>query len=344
MSLLKPAANNTAYLKAGIYGSEGSGKTFTASRLAAGLAKLSNKENPKVAFFDTEKGSDYLVNYFKQQGIQFDVVKSRAFADLLTTIREVEQDKYDVLIVDSATHIWNELMESYKQKKHKTALSFADWAPLKGEWQKFSNAFINSKCHSIVLGRAGNMYEMELNEDTGKKEVIKTGTKMKAEGEFGYESDILMEMERIVENKKITNRCFVIKDRTNTMNGKMIDFPKFEDFKSVIDFLNLGGEHIGVDTKRNSKDLFDSPDNSHYEQKKQQEIAQEELKDFLVENDLAGTAVAVQKRRIELLKQTFGNSAWSYIQTLPASEIRDGITTLGTILATTNEIKDEDIV
>ena len=49
--LLKPAQNQTAYLKAGILGFQGSGKTYTATRLASGLAKLSGKENPKVAFF-----------------------------------------------------------------------------------------------------------------------------------------------------------------------------------------------------------------------------------------------------------------------------------------------------
>ena len=74
MSLLKPAANQTAYLKAGILGFQGSGKTYTASRLATGLAKMSSKQ-PKVAFFDTEKGSDFLVAYYKEQGIQFDVAK-----------------------------------------------------------------------------------------------------------------------------------------------------------------------------------------------------------------------------------------------------------------------------
>lgn len=338
MSLLKPAANQTAYLKAGIYGSEGSGKTFTASRLASGLAKLSNKENPKIAFFDTEKGSDYLVGYFKEQGIQFDVVKSRAFADLLATIREVEQNKYDVLIVDSATHLWNELMESYKQKKHKSALSFADWAPLKAEWQKFSNAFINSKCHAIVLGRAGNMYDMEVNEDTGKKEVIKTGTKMKAEGEFGYESDILMEMERVTENKKITNRCFVIKDRTNTMNGKMIDFPKFEDFKSVIGFLNLGGEHVGVNTDRNSQDLFADPDHSSYERRKQHNIALEDLQSALVELDLSGTSAATQKKRIGILEAVYGTSSKTAIEQLDASSIRDGIMAIRAAVAPVEDL------
>jgi len=63
ISILKPAQNQTAYLKAGIMGFQGSGKTYTATRIASGLAKLSKKEKPKIAFFDTEKGSDFFVKY-----------------------------------------------------------------------------------------------------------------------------------------------------------------------------------------------------------------------------------------------------------------------------------------
>lgn len=323
--LLKPAKNQTAYLKAGILGFQGSGKTYTATRLASGLAKLSEKESPKVAFFDTEKGSDFFVKYFEQQGIQFDVAKSRSFADLCTFMNEVEKGGYDVAIIDSVTHIWSELTESYAKKKNrKNGLLFQDWSNIKGEWRRFTDSFINSKIHTIVLGRAG--YEYDFSEDeTGKKELVKTGTKMKAEGEFGYESDILMEMERIQIDKRTVNRCYVLKDRTDTMNGKFVDFPKFEDFKTVIDILNVGGEHHGIDTSRNSQDMFDSPDYSFTEMKKQRDIALEELQGTLLDLDLSGTAIKVQKERQSALKQAFGTFSKTEIENMTPQSIRSGI-------------------
>lgn len=340
--LLKPAQNQTAYLKAGILGFQGSGKTYTATRLASGLAKLSGKENPKVAFFDTEKGSDFFVKYFEQQGIQFDVAKSRTFVDLCAFMNEVEKGGYDVAIIDSVTHVWNELTDSYAKKKNrKNGLLFQDWSNIKGEWRRFTDAFINSKIHTIVLGRAG--YEYDFNEDeTGKKELVKTGTKMKAEGEFGYESDILLEMERVTTDKRSVNRCYVLKDRTDTMNGKIVDFPKFDDFKTVISVLNIGGEHHGIDTSRNSQDMFDSPDYSFTEMKKQRDIALEELQGTLLELDLSGTAVKVQKERQTALQQAFGTFSKTEIENMTPQSIRSGIEAIKQLYDKT-EVSSDDI-
>jgi len=54
MALLKPAMNQTAYLKLGLQGFEGSGKTYLACNFAMGMAELTGVK--KVAYFDTEKG------------------------------------------------------------------------------------------------------------------------------------------------------------------------------------------------------------------------------------------------------------------------------------------------
>lgn len=330
MSILKPATNQTAYLKAGILGFQGSGKTYTASRLAAGLAKLSKKEHPKVAFFDTEKGSDFFVKYFAEQGIQLDVAKSRSFVDLVEFMKEVEKEGYDVAIIDSISHVWRDLTTSYEKRlRRSNGLLFQDWGKVKLEWQGFTDAFINSKLHTIVLGRAGYDYDFSQDE-SGKKELIKTGTKMKAEGEFGYESDLLLEMERVsdVGEKGYTNRCYVLKDRTDTMNGKVLDFPKFTDFSSVIKTLNIGGEHFGVDTERDSQDLFDNPDYSYAERKKQQTIALEELQEHLTLSGLSGTSAKTIEARTKALINVYGTSAKTAIEGLSAEDIRKGVNRL----------------
>jgi hypothetical protein len=332
MSLLKPASNQTAYLKAGILGFQGSGKTFTASRIAVGLAKIGNNKQPKVAFFDTEKGSDFLVQYFKEQNVQLDVAKSRSFVDLLDFMKEVESNKYDVAIIDSISHIWKELITSYeKRMRRSNGLLFQDWGKVKGEWQRFTDTFINSKIHIIVLGRAGYEYEFDTDE-SGKKELNKTGTKMKAEGEFGYESDVLLEMERIKDGRKTINRCYVIKDRTNTIDGTQIDFPTFDSFKTIIAQLNIGGDHRGVDTTRNSEQMFDDPDKSWVKEREARDIALEEVKQEFILNDLNGTSQPIVKHRTELLIEAFGTSAWSAIENMRSNDIRDGIMRIRTLI------------
>lgn len=345
MALLKPAKMQTAYLKAGILGFQGSGKTYTAAHLAGGLAKLSKTDKPKVAFFDTEKGSDFFVNYFEKEGIQFDVAKSRTFVDLIEFMKEVEKEGYDVAIIDSISHVWRDLMSSYEKRlRRSNGLLFQDWGKVKGEWQQFTDAFINSKLHTIVLGRAG--YEYDMSEDeSGKKELQKTGVKMKAEGEFGYESDLLLEMVRVPkkDDKGWINRCYVLKDRTDSLNGNTIDYPKFEDFKKVLAGLNIGGEHFGLDTTKDSQEMFGNPDYSYAELKKQRDIALEELQEVLTMNDMAGTSAVAQKARVELLSGVYGTSSKTAIEGMHPDEIRNGVINIKKRFEVVKEFSGEEV-
>src|SRR6266851_4195330 len=186
MTLLRPAEPQTAYLKMGNYGGAGSGKTWTSSLVAIGLAKKIGDGKP-VAFFDTETGSDYVLPLFRAAGVELLVVKSRAFADLLEFVPEAER-LCSVAIVDSITHVWDELKDAYERKLgRKTGLEIWDWAPIKREWRQFTDAYLNCRLHMIICGRAGNVYEQQWNEEKGKREVIAVDTKMRAETEMSYE-------------------------------------------------------------------------------------------------------------------------------------------------------------
>lgn len=327
MSLLKPAVNQTAYMKAGILGFQGAGKTYTASRIAAGLVKFVKIKNPKVAMFDTEKSSDFLVPFFKEQKIEFMAAKSRAFHDLLDVIHESEKAGVHVMIVDSVTHVWRELMNAYKKRNGDRDLSMRDWGPIKDEWASFTELFVNSKMHVLALGRAGYEYDEEENERTHKKNLVKVGTKMKAEGEFGYESDILLEMERIQNLKtgKTLHRCWVIKDRWDELDGEHFDDPTFESFLPFVKHLALGEEHFGVDVSRDSTALFEGPDFGRYERLKQRDISIEELQAILIKAGLDGTSSDAKKKRTLLLEEVFGSASKTAIESKSAIEIRQGI-------------------
>ena len=230
IQLLKPAVNQTAYAKIGILGFAGSGKSFTGTDLAIGLAKLSKGKS--VAFFDTEKGSDFMIKKVRESGLELLVHRGRSFMDLVTIIKDLDGSKETpVLIIDSITHIWRDLCDSYAKKMNKKRLSMMDWNILKGQWKEYTDKFINSSLHMVMLGRAGYEYDMFENDD-GKKEMIKTGTKMKVEGETGFEPDLLIEMDRVEAKDKIINRAWVMKDRNQALNGKFFDYPSFEMFQS----------------------------------------------------------------------------------------------------------------
>lgn len=329
--LLKKAVNQTAYLKAGILGFAGSGKTYTASELALGLSKQTGNNKP-VAFFDTETGSDFLIKKFEESGVELLVIKTRAFKDLLDFMKDAESG-CSVAIIDSITHVWQDLMDSYAKKLNRTrGLLFQDWAAIKTEWRQFTDAYLNAKVHTILCGRAGYEYDFEENE-AGKKELIKTGTKMKAENEMGYEPSLLLEMTRLkrseltgnIKDKGWIHRCYILKDRTDTMNGKEIDVPKYKDFKPVISFLNIGGEHLGIDASRDSQDLFESPDKSFSMRAKQVDITLEEIQQELVLMGLDGTQAEAKKKRVELMIDLFGTSSKTAIESLSLEKLKDGL-------------------
>ena len=144
MAILKPATNQTAFLKAGLYGFAASGKSTTVALLAIGLAEQFGQGKP-VAFLDTETGSDYLIPKFRAAGVELLVAKTRAFADLVTFMREAE-GTCSVAIVDSLTHIWTDLKTSYERRmKRKYGLEIQDWGKLKEEWQEqFIMPYLNS--------------------------------------------------------------------------------------------------------------------------------------------------------------------------------------------------------
>lgn len=337
MALLKPASNQTAFLKLGILGFEGSGKTYTAVDFAIGMTKLSGGK--KVAFFDTEKGSDFHVDRFKKAGIQFDVVKSRSFKDLLDTIKEAEQGGYSFLIIDSITHVWRDLVDSWLRKKGRNFLTMKDWGVLKTEWSQYTNAYVNSKVNIAMLGRAGHEYDID-EDDDGNQEMKKSGTKMKVETETGYEPDLLLEMfkapvttkettkkgtTKTTKHRGFVNKCFVLKDRTDTMNGREIEKPKFESFKSVIKFLNIGGEHVGAVDNNHTENAFKAPDFSYADKIKRRDIALESLQEALILGKLDGTSADSKQKRTELLIKHFTSSSKTFIEGLDPEAIEVGV-------------------
>ena len=286
MTLLKPAEVTSARLKMGLLGFQGSGKTKTAALTAIGLIqhckslKLPYADKP-AAFLDTETGSDWVIPDFKEAGIPLEVAKTRSFADLLAVMNEAEQGN-SVLIVDSVTHFWKELCESYCAKKEKERrltqgtyrLQFQDWAYLKARWGEFTDRFVNSDLHIFLCGRAGYEYDYS-EDDDGKKQLEKTGVKMKAEGEMGYEPSLLVQMEQCqkLEGKVVVEtwrEAHVIKDRSTLIDGKTFIFygqddkgtkyplqqmvaTTFNAFLPHIARLNLAGKQLGVDTTRTSE-------------------------------------------------------------------------------------------
>lgn len=338
MKLFRDAVNSMAYLKCGIHGFAGSGKSFSASMIAIALHEYIHSKKP-IYCIDTEGGSDFLKKYFDKKEIELRIAKTRSFVDLLEGTDEAEQEA-EILIIDSITQIWNDLVDAYGKKKGKKRLTLKDWAEIKPTWRQFTDKFLASKLHILMLGRAGWEFDFEEDEE-GVKELTKTGTKMKVEVDLGYEPSLSLEMERIRSSagrigSGFDYRCWVLKDRSNHINGDFRTFPPVKMdalmlgienpvFKFIlphIQALSLGGEHSIIEKGSETGDLFNT-DKSIAHQLRMRDIALEEIKDAITLL-YPGRDAESGKAKLNLLKDTFGTTSWTAIEGMSLDVVLKG--------------------
>lgn len=332
MTMLKKAVNKQAFGKIGIYGAAGTGKTRTAAEIAIGLAKLSG--NKPVAMFDTEPAASYIIPLFEKAGIEFLVYdESRAFKDLMSFTEEAKES-CSVIIVDSITHVWRDLQESYldrlnnqrkqNNKRPFASLEFQHWGPIKRIWAEFTDLFLSSRVHMIVCGRAGGVYEYQEKDDgSGKKELITVGTKMATEKELGYEPSLLIEMVIDRDDGKIINTAVIQKDRADKINGMEIQFPNFEKLRGHFDALNIGGDHFGSMVTRNSQDVFtETNDDNFSAELRRRDIAVDEVKEEILKVAGQGMDAASKGARADLIEKISGTRSWEKFAAIRLEEVQ----------------------
>jgi len=338
MNIFKVAEPEMAYLKMGLYGKAGSGKTFTSSKVAIGLAQFVKDERP-VAFIDSETGSDFVRPMFEAAKVGLIVSKSRSFAKLVDGVDEAEKEA-SVLIIDSITHFWYEIVRSYMADMKITRMAFHHWGPVKEEWRRFADRYVNSKLHIIMAGRAGDVWE-DTADEQGILESKRVGTRMKAEVETGYEPSLLVEMVREYKSKAKgatwTHRAYVMKDRYDLIDGKHYDDPGLGEFMPHIASLNLGGKHKGVDADT-SEGMF-TQGRSRAEWVEQKKTLLEKIQNEIYLLHPSASAED-KKARLELLKKIFGTHAWNEIA--GAKSLDPLIEGLKKIEAVSNPIPETD--
>jgi hypothetical protein len=185
-------------------------------------------------------------------------------------------------------------------------------------WRGFSDVYVNSELHCILCGRLGFEYE-QYQDDNGKRQIEKSGVKMRAEKDLGYEPNMLVWMERDMDlhTKVVSRVATVLKDRSQRLDGRQFPNPTFDTFLPHVDFLALGGRHEAVDTTRNSEDAIPADDTPHLSDMKsiRRKIVLDEIEALLVEHYPTMTAEA-KKAKADLIKRHFSTTSWTEISTL----------------------------
>lgn len=328
-----PLANTKPYFKAAFEGFAGSGKTFTSSLLAIGLHKEIGSTKP-IVIFDTEKAAKFLIPLFAEANIEALVKESRSLADLKETMAQMEAGVGDILVIDSISHVWEDFLEAFKNKplqygkSAKTRLEFQDWGILKPTWKKeFSDPFVRGAYHVIMTGRAGFEYENEINSETGKREIYKSGVKMKVEGETAYEPDLLVLMEQIEEvlddrKLEVYPQAKILKDRSNLIHGKIIKRPDYGSFAPVVKFMLEGVTKPVTVAERDAADLFRTEEDK-MEFKTQKKILLEEIEGYLVAL-WPGLDAKSKQTKADALFSAFSTRSWTSVEQLGVRELEEG--------------------
>ena len=165
MAFIK-ATRKQIKLKLAITGAAGSGKTYSALRLAHGLGQ-------KVALIDTENGSASLYS----DKFNFDTLDMKppyTHEKFIAAITDAEAAGYDVLVIDSASHFWEGILDYKSKLDARGGNSYTNWNDAGQKFKGILDSVLQSKLHVICCMRSKMDYVQE-KDDRGKTTIRKVG-------------------------------------------------------------------------------------------------------------------------------------------------------------------------
>lgn len=231
MNPFQKASKKQAKLRATIFGPSGSGKSFTSLRIATGIIQYIGKG--RIAGICTERKS--LRKYSDR--FDFDVLdlEDKTIEGYCKFIKLAgEQGIYEVLIIDSLSHAWQELLEQVERiaKAKYKGNTWSAWSEGTPEQRRLVDAILDFPGHVIATMRSKTEWTTG-DAGNGKSKPVRVGLAPEQGKGIEYEFDLLLEM-------TVDHVCNVLKDRTGKFQDKLIDQPG-EDFgKSLCEWLSEG--------------------------------------------------------------------------------------------------------
>lgn len=253
--MFKTASKKEAKLRLALFGPAGSGKTYTALRIATHLGG-------RIAVMDTEHGS---ASKYADE-FAFDVVEPDSFSPqvYIDTIRAAEQAGYAVLLIDSLSHAWmgkdGALEMVDKAAKRAGGNSFAGWKDVTPLHNRLIDTMLGAKLHIIVTMRSKTEYVIT-EDDRGKKVPRKIGLAPVQRDGMEYEFDIVGDLD-------VDNTLLISKSRCSALSGAAVQKPGKEvadavlawlagekpaapdmEHNAAVDFIRAAGPLVGEDVE-----------------------------------------------------------------------------------------------
>ena len=186
-------------------GSSGSGKTYSALRLATGLAK---KCGSGIAAIDTEAGR---IRYYANEFDFSDMQLTEPFTPekYIEAINEAVGSGFKVLIIDSISHEWNYCVDIHDKMPGN---SWTNWSKVTPRHDAFMEKILQAPIHIIATVRGKDEYVLE--EKNGKQTPKKVGLGFKQRDgvEYNYTATF-----NIAQDTHIAEAT---KDNTHIIEGR----------------------------------------------------------------------------------------------------------------------------
>ena len=225
--MFEKATKQKCKLRCAIFGPSGSGKTFTALRMAKGIGG-------KIAVIDSEFRSAR--KYSDRFDFQVAELSDFSIDGYVRAIDAAAAIGIDVLIIDSLSHGWQELVaevEKLAQAKYR-GNTWSAWSEGTPKQRKFVQAILRFPGHVIATMRSATEWQTSADEK-GRSRPVRIGLKPEQGKGIEYEFDQLMEL-------SAEHMALIIKDRTGKYQDKYIEKPGEEFGKELADWLADGSD------------------------------------------------------------------------------------------------------
>lgn len=249
---IRQAKREKIHAKIALMGASGSGKTYSALRIAKGmlekLKELGLEQNGRIALINTEQGRGlYYANEFDYDIV--DLVAPYTPESYIETILEIVKLEYPILIIDSTSHEWDEVLAIQSRMGGK----YQDWARVTPRHDKFIEAIANTPIHVIATMRGKDQYTMDENQQ-GKTTVRKLGVGAKQREGFEYEFTATFLLDQA------DNLAVAKKDNTHLFEERNNFLLKEEDGVAIIEWANSGdGKYIAPKKWVEDKEKAEAP-------------------------------------------------------------------------------------
>lgn len=218
------AKREQVWLKILLSGPSGSGKSYSALRLAKGLV---SKTGGDIAYIGTEGSRDkYYCNEIPYDLMQ--LTDPYTPEKYIEAIDEAIDAGYKVLIIDSISHEWKTINDIHDKMPGN---SFTNWGKLKPRHRNFMEKMLYSPVHIIATARGKD--EWVLEEKNGKQVPKKVGMGSQQDKDISYEYTVSLQ---IAQDTHVASSD---KDNTHLFDGRYEVLTE-KDGVALYDWANMG--------------------------------------------------------------------------------------------------------